>query len=186
MVLVEFSDFECPYCKQEAQMLRQNLISAYPTQVHFYFKEFPLESLHPWAKPAALAGRCVYRQHADAFWNFHDWMFEHQAEITAENLKNKVLEWAKGQKDIDALKLTECMDTKATEAEVEKTMAEGRALQVGGTPTLFINGRRIPNIIDWPSLRGIVDYEIEYQKTAKNAGEDCGCDLKLDLPGLRK
>jgi hypothetical protein len=46
-----------------------------------------------------------------------------------------------------------------------------------------VNGRRIPNVIDWPTLRSIIDYEIEYQKTAKNAGEDCGCDLTLQLPG---
>jgi len=76
------------------------------------------------------------------------------------------------------------MDNKATEAEVDKNVAEGRALDVNATPTLFVNGRRIAQVIDWPSLRGIIDYEIEYQKTAKNAGEDCGCELKLDTPGL--
>ena len=66
VVLVEFSDFECPYCKQEATMLRQNLLSAYPKQVRLYFKEFPLESIHPWSKAGAMAGRCVLpaeRQH---------------------------------------------------------------------------------------------------------------------------
>ena len=77
------------------------------------------------------------------------------------------------------------MDTKATAAEVEKTLAEGRDLQVGGTPTLFMNGRRIPSVVDWPTLRSIIDYEIEYQKTAKNAGEDCGCDMKLEPARVR-
>jgi hypothetical protein len=76
------------------------------------------------------------------------------------------------------------MDTKATEAEVDKNLAEGRALDITATPTLFVNGRRIPQVIDWPNLRGVIDYEIEYQKTAKNAVENCGCDQKLDLPGL--
>jgi protein-disulfide isomerase len=184
VVLVTFSDFECPVCKNEATMLRQNLLASYPTQVRLYFKDFPIESLHPWAKPAAIAGRCVFRQNASSFWSYHDWIYAHQADITAPNLKDKVMEWAKGEKDIDVLQLNQCMDTKATEAEVDKNLAEGHALEVVGTPTLFVNGRRIPQVIDWPNLRGIIDYEIEYQKTAKNAGEDCGCELKLDTPGL--
>ncbi len=94
------------------------------------------------------------------------------------------MDWAKGQKDIDAVQLGQCMDTKATEAEVDKDLAEGRGLQVDRTPTIFVNGRRINSAIDWPSLRSIIDNEIEYQKTAKNAGENCGCDMKLSLPGM--
>ena len=70
-----------------------------------------------------------------------------------------------------------------TEAAIDKNIAEGQALEVAGTPTLFVNGRRIPNVVDWPTLRNIIDYEIEYQKTARNAGEDCGCETTLQLPG---
>jgi protein-disulfide isomerase len=183
VVLVTFSDFECPHCKDEAVMLRQNLLTAYPTQVRLYAKDFPLDSIHQWARPAAIAGRCVFRQNASSFWSYSDWIFAHQADITAPNLKDKVMEWAKGEKDIDVLQLGRCMDTKATEAEVDKNVAEGRALDINATPTLFVNGRRIAQVIDWTNLRGIIDYEIEYQKTAKNAGEDCGCELKLDVPG---
>jgi protein-disulfide isomerase len=184
VVIVEFSDFQCPYCKEEAKMLRQNLLTAYPTQVRLYFKTFPLESLHPWAKPAAIASRCVYQQQPAAFWTFHDWIFEHQAEVKPENLKDKIMEWAKTEKQIDGPQLGQCMDQKGTEAQVNKNLEEGKALAVGGTPTLFVNGRRIPNTIDWPNLRNIIDFEINYQKTAKNAGEDCGCEVKLDLPGM--
>jgi len=182
VVLVEFSDFQCPYCKEEGSMLRQNLISAYPTQVRLYFKTFPLEQLHNWARAGAIAARCVYRQKPDAFWNFHDWIFAHQTEIGSETFKNQVMDWAKGQKDIDALQLGQCIDTKATDAEVQRDLDQGKALEVSGTPTLFVNGRRL-STIDWPNLRNIIDYEVEYQKTAKNAGEDCGCELKLPLPG---
>jgi protein-disulfide isomerase len=183
VVLVEFSDFECPYCKEEATMLRANLPVSYAKQVHFYFKEFPLDSLHPWARAGAIAGRCVYRQSNDFFWEFHDWIFSHQGEITAENLKSKVMEWASLQKGLDAQQLGQCIDTRATEAEVNRSVAEGKSLSIDQTPTLFVNGRRIAGAFDWPSLRAIIDYEIDYQKTAKNAGEDCGCELKLDLPG---
>lgn len=185
VVLVEFSDFECPYCKQEATMLRANLPVSYSKQVHFYFKEFPLDSLHPWARAGAIAGRCVYRQNNDFFWQFHDWIFAHQDEISAENLKSKVMEWAALQKGLDAQQLGQCIDTRATEADVNRSVAEGKALGIDQTPTLFVNGRRIAGSFDWPNLRAIIDYEIEYQKTAKNAGEDCGCELKLDLPGAQ-
>ena len=174
VVLVEFSDFECPYCQKEAKVLRENLASTYPTQVHFYFKQFPLTSLHPWAKVGAIASRCVYNQKGDEFWQYHDWIFEHQNDITPDNLKDKVLDWAKNEKDLDSLKLGACMDNKASEADVDKDIAEGHALGVDSTPTLFIYGRRIASAAEWPTLKAIIDYEIAYQKTAKNAGEDCG------------
>ena len=67
---------------------------------------------------------------------------------------------------------------------MNRTIAEAKALNVVSTPTLFVNGRRLVGRLDWPTLRSVIDYEIEYQKTAKNAGEDCGCDLKLTLPGM--
>jgi protein-disulfide isomerase len=183
VVLVEFSDFECPMCKEEAKTLRDNLLSTYPKQVRFYFLEFPLDQLHPWARAAAIAGRCIFRQNANAFWDYHDWIFAHQDEIKADNLKDKVLEFAKG-KELDALQLTRCMDNKETEAEVNKSQALGKEVGVGATPTLFINGRKVVGRADWPYLRSVIDYEIDYQKTAHNAGENCGCEVTLPAPKL--
>ena len=183
VVLVEFSDFECPVCREEAKTLRDNLASAYPKQVRLYFIAFPLDPIHPWARAAAIAGRCIFRQNANAFWDFHDWIFAHQEEINPENLKDKVLEFAKG-KQLDVLQLTRCMDHKETEAEVNQGQALGKEVGVAATPTLFINGRKLVGRVDWPSLRNIIDYEIEYQKTAHNAGEDCGCEVALPAPQL--
>jgi len=184
VAIVVFSDLQCPHCKGEAEMLRQNLIQNYPTQVRLYFKDYPLEGLHPWAKAAAMAGRCVFQQKPDAFWQYHDWVFAHQDSLTADNLKDQVLGWAKDAKDVDAIKLGACIAGKTTQAEVEKEIEEARALDVTGTPTMFINGRRISQTIDWPNLKNIIDTEIEYQKTAKNAGDDCGCEVKLDIPNM--
>jgi protein-disulfide isomerase len=181
VVVVVFSDFQCPYCRDEAKMLRENILSAYPKQVRVYFKEFPLDAIHPWARMAAIAGRCVFRQNAASFWDYHDWIFDKQADITAENLKAKALEFAASKK-LDTLQLGRCMETRATEADVNRTSAEARALGVNSLPTLFVNGRRVAAQIAWPNLRQIIDYEIEYQKTAKNAGEDCGCEVKLPSP----
>jgi protein-disulfide isomerase len=183
VVIVLFSDFQCSFCKEEAKMLRANLVSSYPKEVRLYFKDYPLEQIHPWAKAAAMAGRCVYKLDPAAFWDYHDWIFEHQAEITPENLTKQVLEFAK-TKPIDALQLSRCIETKAAEAEINQSIAEARDLNIASTPTLFVNGRRLEGQRSWPDLRRVIDYEIEYQKTAKNAGEDCGCEVKL--PSLVK
>jgi protein-disulfide isomerase len=178
VVIAEFSDFECPYCREEAKMLRENLLKAYPTEVRLYFFDYPLEQLHPWAKAAAMAGRAIFNQSALAWWEYHDWIFDKQADITAENLRGKVLEWA-ATKDLDVAALTKSIDAKDTEADVNKTLLMGQNLSVNQTPTLFINGRRIGGASNWNDLKFVIDYEIGYQKTAKNAGEDCGCDIRL-------
>jgi len=183
VVLVEFSDFECPYCRGQAKMLRENLLATYPKEVRLYFLDYPLESLHPWAKAAAMTGRCIFHQNASAFWDYHDWIFENQDKITPDNLKDTVLEFAKG-KGIDGGQLSTCIDSRATEDEVNKTKAEGKSLDVNSTPTLFVNGRPMIGTLQWPELKRVIDYEIGYQKTAKNAGEDCGCSVQLPMPGV--
>ncbi len=177
-VIVLFSDFQCGYCKEESTVLRQNLLATYPKEVRLYFKDYPLAQIHPWAKTAAIAGRCVFRQEAPAFWDFHDWAFGNQSAITPENFKGKFLDFARGR-HLDEAKLGACLDSRATEAEVEKTMAEGRALGINSTPTMYVNGRPITAAIPWENLKQIIDLEIRYQKVAKNAGEDCGCEVKL-------
>jgi protein-disulfide isomerase len=184
VVIVLFSDFQCPYCKVEAQMLRQNLISTYPTQVRLYFTDFPLEQLHPWARAAANAGRCVFHQDPASFWEYYDWIYGHQETITADNLKSIATIWAKDRKDVDAAQLGACMDNKEFDKEVDGEIAKAKEMEITGTPTIFVNGRRISNSVEWTSLKGTIDNEIQYQKVAKNAGEDCGCDTKLTLPGL--
>jgi protein-disulfide isomerase len=183
VVLVEFSDFECPYCREEAKSLRANLLAAYPTQVRLYYLDYPLDSLHPWAHAAARIGRCIFRQSASGFWTWHDWIFEHQKEITADNLNAKALEFAKTLQDVDAAQLTRCIESKESEPDVQKSIAQANSLNVNQTPTLFVNGRRIPGAVDWNVLKSVIDYEIGYQKTAKNAGEDCGCSLALPTAG---
>jgi hypothetical protein len=67
---------------------------------------------------------------------------------------------------------------------VSKGVALGKEVGVGATPTLYINGRKLVGRVDWPNLRSVIDYEIEYQKTAHNAGEDCGCEVTLPAPKL--
>jgi protein-disulfide isomerase len=183
VVVVMFSDFECPFCKEEAKMLRQNLLSAYPKEVRLYFKDFPLDQIHPWARTAAIAGRCIFRQNPAAFWDFYDWAFEHQAEITPQNVKEKLVQYVSSKgSQIEPLQFGRCLETRATLAEVEKNIDEAKALQINSIPTLFINGRRLVGNHGWSVIRQAIDYEIDYQKTARNAGEQACCELKIPSP----
>jgi protein-disulfide isomerase len=161
LTVAVFSDFQCTYCQALAKTLRENLLKTYPDKVQLVFKDMPLDSLHPWARSAAAAGRCVYQSSAEKFWAYHDWIFDKQGEITAENLKAKVVEWA-GQNGIDGLRLGACMERPETLALVEKSAAEGRALRVGSTPTMFINGRRVPGSVPWPDLKNLLDLELAH------------------------
>lgn len=186
VVIALFSDFQCPHCKVEATMLRQNLIAAFPTQVRLYFIDFPIEQLHPWARMAADAGRCVFHQDPGSFWEYYDWIYGHQETTTVDNFKSIVDIWAKDRKDIDSVQLTACINNKETDKEVGAEMDKAKEMEITGTPTIFVNGRRIPNSVEWSTLKATIENEIEYQKVAKNAGEDCGCETKLEVPGLPK
>jgi protein-disulfide isomerase len=177
LAIVLYSDFECPACKEEAKTIRDHVVQSYPTQVRVYFKDFPLEQIHPWAKAGSMAGRCVYAQNQASFWDYYDWVYEHQAEITPENLKDKVLEFAKS-KNLDTVQLGHCMDTKATEGEVDKSVAEGKALKIDQTPTLFINGRRIPGSVPWDNMKQLIDAELVYAKPAGDEADKC-CEVKI-------
>lgn len=179
VTLVVYGDFQCPYCKQEAAVLKNNVMSSFSDKVHVYFKDFPLESIHPWAKPASIAGRCALRQSQDLFWNYHDWIYAHQQDVTADNFSSKLQEWAKDS-GVDAVQLGRCVDTKATEAEVDANQAEGRALGVDATPTLFMNGRKlVDQLASWEALQQLIPMEIEHQ--AKQA-EAC-CEVKIPMIG---
>lgn len=165
VTIVEFGDFECPDCKMEAPILRHDLSDALGGKVRVYFKNYPLESAHPWARAAAIAGRCVYQQGQPAFWNFYDWIYENQDQIMGDNLNAKILAWA-GDNKLDAVKLGQCIDTKATEPEVNRSIAEGHALGISGTPTLFINGRKIGGLM-WPDLQLVINKELEFASPSR-------------------
>ena len=179
VVIVAYSDFQCPHCRDEAKSLRQNVAKTYPNDVRVYFKDYPLPN-HDWATTAAIAGRCIFRQNPVAFWDYHDWIFDKQGEITVANFKEKLGEFIKG-KEIDPLQLNRCVDKKETESEVAKSIGEGKSLAVSSTPTMFLNGRKLQGSMDWIRLKQLIDLEIEYQKKTQDAGEEC-CTVKLPSP----
>ena len=159
ITIVEFGDFQCPDCKSEAPLLREAVPLAYDNKVRVFFKNFPLESIHPWARAAAIASRCIYHQDAAAFWKFYDWDYEKQPDLNGDNLTENILSWA-GKTGLDQTKLKGCIETKATEKEVDASIAEAHALGASGTPTLIINGRKIGGL-QWPDLQLVINLELQ-------------------------
>jgi protein-disulfide isomerase len=164
VTIVEFGDLQCPSCRAEAPVLRQLLPELYAGKLRIVFKDYPLESIHPWARAASIAARCVFRQNHEAFWKFYDWDYENQDDITPDNLKSKVLAWAKAT-GINAGTLEQCIDTKATDAEIAQNINEARAVGVKGTPTLFVNGVKASGQI--PLLSKAIDAELASQPGGK-------------------
>jgi protein-disulfide isomerase len=182
--LVIFSDFQCPYCREFAKVVRDNVAQKYPKDVRVLFEDFPIDTLHPWARAAAEASHCVGDQNPAAFWAFHDWIFQHQTEIKKENLREKVLGFAKDQ-NLDTAKLQSCMDTHADAAAIEANLAAGRQLQVSQTPTFFINGRMVPGALPWPSLDTVIQLELHRPASVPDGKKADCCQVTVPVVGKK-
>jgi protein-disulfide isomerase len=162
VTVVEFGDLQCPACKS-AQPAIEALITAEPN-ARFVFQNFPLE-MHNWAAKGAAYADCVGRASNDAFWKFIAKTYEIQGDITAENADEKLTAQADaaGVKGAD---IAVCAGTPVTQAHVDASLALGKAVNVTGTPTLFINGRSIGNVSGVPAetLKGLVEFAAKQGK----------------------
>jgi protein-disulfide isomerase len=160
--IIEFSDLECPHCKV-AQPVLAKLFADFP-QVRFIFQQFPLPaSLHPWALKAAQYADCAGQMDKDAFWKYVDSIFENQGGIALATADDKLKELATGV-GLDAQKISKCAASPETDARIKKSQALGATLDVNETPTIFINGRRVPGIANIPydNLKQLVQFEIDH------------------------
>jgi protein-disulfide isomerase len=139
VTIVEFGDLQCPACKA-AQPTIEGLVAAEPN-AHFVFQNFPLE-MHNWAAKGAAYADCVGRASNDAFWKFISKTYETQSDITAENADEKLTAIADGA-GVKGADIAACAAKPETKARVDASLALGKSVDVTGTPTLFINGRRI-------------------------------------------
>jgi len=157
VTLVEFSDLQCPYCKN-AQPIIDKLIAESPN-AKLIFQAFPLP-MHPWAKKAAEYADCVAQQDQDAFWKFINSVYDAQADITEASADEKLKSLATAA-GVDAAKVSACSTQPETAARIEKSMDMGKEVGVSGTPTLFINGRKVQSIANTPldQLKAMVDFE---------------------------
>jgi len=168
VTLVEYSDFECPVCRNLHDVLR-GMLPNYAGKVRLVFKDFPLEQLHPWARTAAIAGRCAYQQDPQAFWKMYDFIYDNQEIISAANAWTKMMDYA-GQSRLDADAFKACMAGPEAGAAVNASRANGEQLDVNSTPTVFVNGRRLVGA-DPHLLEQYINYELAQLKSANPANK---------------
>lgn len=136
VTIVEFSDFQCPYCAQAKDMIN-NIKKQYGKKIRVVFKNFPLPPhMHPEARIAAEAAMCVNEQGSEKFWKFHDVLFENQSKLQEADLK----EYAK-KIGADRKKFDECLSAKKFAAHIDAGMEEARVNGINSTPTFYINGQ---------------------------------------------
>jgi len=162
VTIVEFGDLQCPACKA-AQPTIEQLAEAEPN-ARFVFQNFPLE-MHNWAFKGAEYADCVAHASNDAFWKFIAADYDQQQEITAENVDEKLTQIA-NQSGVKGADIAACAAKPETKAHVEASIALGKSVDVTGTPTLFINGRRIgtvdPHMLD--IYKSLVDFAAKQSK----------------------
>lgn len=181
VTMVVFSDFQCPYCRKFARTMREEISKKYPNDVRVEFQDFPIESIHKWAEQAGEAGHCIGDGKASAFWAFHDWIFEHQGEITADNLQAKAGEFAKTQ-GVDEMKFNACMSTHSTAPKVKAALQAGQELEVQQTPTCFINGRLVSGALESANLDAIIQLEMNRPPRVPGPGSSKGSEAKILRP----
>lgn len=162
VVVVNYDDFECPFCSRMHQSLLQ-LMHDYGDRVTFYYKDYPLTEIHPWAVHAAVDANCLAAQNPDAYWSFADYIHANKAQIDNQNVPAVRLEaldriaQVEGQKrSLDVVKLQACIRAQ-NEDGVKASMKEAEDLGVSATPTLFINGQKIDGAVPMSDLRAALD-----------------------------
>jgi protein-disulfide isomerase len=152
VTVVEFSDFECPFCKQIHPTLKQ-LLERYPGKVRLAYRDFPLDSIHPQARRAAEAARCAHDQ--GKFWEYHDVLFTESPRFALEDLRRYG-----GQVGLDVAKFESCLDAGVHRAAVQRDLDEGNRLGITGTPAFFINGRTLTGAQPLEAFTRLVEQEL--------------------------
>src|SRR3989338_3238510 len=132
VVMVEFSDFQCPFCKEALPVIKE-VLKDYGDKILFIYRDFPLTDTHPQALLAALAAQCAHEQ--GKFWPMHDLIFDNQNNLTEASLKTFAV-----QIGLSSIQFGSCLQSQKYLAEVEQDLKDGYDAGVRATPTVFING----------------------------------------------
>jgi len=160
VTIVEYSDFQCPFCARAEEIVQGEVLKAYGDKVAFVYKQFPLTSIHPWAEPASMIGLCLYKQNGNpAYWKFHEAVFKAQKDVPNEGFEDKLLAMAKDAGG-DQEKVKACFEAGETKALVDATLEEAEAIGVNSTPTFFINGKRLSGAQSLDAFKALIDPEL--------------------------
>jgi protein-disulfide isomerase len=163
VTIVEFSDFECPFCRALFPTL-ERIEADYKDKLRVVYLQFPLATMHTHARKAAEASLCAYEQ--NKFWQLHDAMFNDQQHLSVDDLKQKAAKLS-----LDMKAFNTCLDSDKYLTEIQSDMEEGVRVGISGTPAMFINGRLLIGAQPYGDIQKIIDDEL--RRSAAN-GFDTG------------
>lgn len=152
VTIVEFADFQCPYCRRMAPVLRE-LLEKYPRDVRLVYRQLPLTELHPDALHAAEASLCAREQ--GRFWEMHDALFADQGALDLDGLKTMA-----AQLQLQAQPFADCLASDRTLAVIRTDTQAATELGVNGTPGLFVNGRYLNGAVSYEEMAATIDDEL--------------------------
>ena len=175
VVVVNFDDFQCPFCSRAHQTLFPELLKEYGDKVAFIYKDFPLSEIHPWAIHAAVDANCLAAQSNDAYWEFADYIHKNQSEVNQEHGRenqfaalDKITKAEAAKFKVDSPGLQSCMKAQKDDA-VQASVKEGESLGIDGTPTMFVNGRMVNGARTASEFRDILDSALQQAGVAPPA-----------------
>lgn len=162
VTMVVYEDFECPFCKRFEENavpeIKKNYIDS--GKVKMVWKDRPLTNIHKWAKPAAEAMECVYREGGgSAFWTLKNKVFANQDSLSVDNAQSKVKSWA-AEEGVSESAVQSCIDSGDAMKEVEADSTEGKELGASGTPTTYINGQKVTGAQPFSNFERIIDTKL--------------------------
>ncbi len=153
ITIVEYSDFQCPYCAQAVPTVKK-ILKNYPDKVKFVYKQFPLD-FHKDAFRASEASLCINEQSTDYFWRLHDYMLANPRSLSQANLIAKALEYG-----ADKDKFSKCLKSGKYVTQVQREMQEGRAIGVSATPMFFVNGISLSGNQPYSAFEELIEEEL--------------------------
>jgi predicted DsbA family dithiol-disulfide isomerase len=164
VTIIEFADFECPYCARAFNEIETLVTTTYKDRVRLVWKNFPLGA-HVWAEQAAIAAECARQQNPSAFWVFARNFYRDQNDITAQNLRDHIDQYGK-EAQLDAKALNACVLSDAAERRVEQDKKDGEAINVTSTPTFLVNGVLVVGLPTSNVFDFVITSQLEQRRAA--------------------
>jgi len=167
ITIVEFADFECPFCAHAFSEIETLANTTYKGKIRVIYKNYPL-NVHPWARTAALGAECARLQNPEAFWDFARYFYANQGQITAQNVQRRI-DQETATLSLDDTVMNACMKGPQAAARVQQDQADAAAVKVSSTPTFFINGISVVGLPEGKVFNFVIDSEL-----AKAAAQKAG------------
>lgn len=189
VTVVNYDDFECPFCSRMHQTLFPQILKEYGDRVAFIYKDYPLTEIHPWAMHAAVDANCLAAQNGDAFWDFADFIHANQKQVSAEKgiegqyaaldrLTNE-----QGQRhNLDQAKLQACIKAQ-NEDSIKASMHEADGLGVQATPTIFVNGQELEGAVSLEEMRATLDRALSQAGVPAPSHSSAAASTETQPPG---